>query len=86
MVEQGLGVTPNAAEALALFAIAGERGLVAALWAGYQRCAPGADGALSAEQRQWLTQAARLGDIDAAALLQPPTPPDASTSAATTPP
>ncbi len=86
LVEQGLGVTPNAAEALALFAIAGARGLVAALWAGYQRCAPDADGGLSAEQRHWLTQAARLGDIDAAALLQPPTPPDASTSAATTPP
>lgn len=85
LVEQGLGVTPSAAEAIALFASAGERGLVAALWALYQRSAPNEDGTLSAEQRQWLTQAARLGDNDAADLLQPPAPSDASSSGATNP-
>jgi hypothetical protein len=70
VTEQGLGVAADSAEAMRLFETAADRGLVAAMWARYQRCAPMEDGSQSEDQRQWLRRAARAGDSEASALLE----------------
>ena len=69
LTEQGLGVEADAAAALALFEWAANRGLVAAMWACYQRSPAESDGQPSHAQRHWLTQAARFGDTEAQQLL-----------------
>jgi hypothetical protein len=74
LLEQGLGVEANATEALALFEVAAEKGLIAACWAGFHRCVPATDGGLSTAQKYWLERAASLGDADAETRLRPAPP------------